>query len=474
LYLRYLEERGNGFGAKDAFGRSAGTARSVMLAYGTTAATFFALVLVDFPSLHDLGLLIGIGILACYGLLVTLVPALVGLTAPRRVRPIVTDWLGRFVEQRGRAILVISVVLTLVLGAAALRLRVNTSLDRLQAHTEGTVLEQQVADRFSLPRDVVLALGQGPRLEPLLDSAERLSAAAEREMPSLVVSSPDTVLPPTAEQEKVSQALKQAHLEPAQVAAVLDRQAEAAGFRPGAFEPFVRRLPQMLDPSTRLTYDGLVAHGLSPLLSRYVQRAPGGYLVVVYLYPRTPADLDRLVALVGATAPSFQLTGVPLVNRELAARFLPQFLRGVGIGSLVVFLFMYFVFRTVRHALLAFLPTAVGFIWSAGLLSLCNVEIDLFSMFAAMTFIGISTDYAIYVIYRYNVEHTRPMRGVLGAIGGGVLVACGTTLIGFGSLINSSYGPLQSFGVTSVTTIASCLVASLLVLPALLQETSPA
>jgi predicted RND superfamily exporter protein len=74
-------------------------------------------------------------------------------------------------------------------------------------------------------------------------------------------------------------------------------------------------------------------------------------------------------------------------------------------------------------------------------------------------------------IYRYSVEGTRPMRAVLTAIGGGVLVACGTTLIGFGSLINSSYGPLRSFGITSVTTIATCLVTALVVLPALLQET---
>ncbi len=471
MYLRYLEERGRGFGAEDAFGRSAGTARSVMLAYGTTAATFFALMLVDFPSLHDLGLLIGIGILACYGLLLTLLPALVGLTAPRLVRPFTTPWLGRFVERRGRAILVTSVVLTVVLGAAAMRLRVNTSLERLQAHTEGTELEQQVADRFSLPRDVVLAVGQGASLEPLLASADRLAAAAEREMPSLVVSSPDTVLPPAAEQEEVSQVLRRAHVDGAQVAAEFERQAEAAGFRPGAFQSFIGRLPRMLDPATRITYGGLVDHGLSPLLSRYVQRGPEGFIAVVYLYPRDTGDLDRLPALVARTAPSFQLTGVPFVNRELAARFLPQFLRGVAIGSLVVAFFMYLVFRTVRHALLAFLPTAIGFIWSAGLLALCHAEIDLFSMFAAMTFIGIATDYAIYVIYRYSIEGTRPMRAVLSATGGGVLVAGGTTLIGFGSLINSGYGPLRSFGVTSVTTIAACLVAALLVLPALLQET---
>ena len=100
------------------------------------------------------------------------------------------------------------------------------------------------------------------------------------------------------------------------------------------------------------------------------------------------------------------------------------------------------------------------------------MELDLFSLFAAMTFIGIATDYDIYVIHRYSVEGTRPMREVLTRTGPGILVAGATTLIGFGSLINSSYGPLHSFGITSVTMIACSLVASLLVLPALLQEVS--
>jgi predicted exporter len=472
MYLRYMEERGRGFSADDAIAMTSGTATSVMLAYGTTAATFLALVLVDFPSLQDLGRLVGLGILVCCALLLTLLPAMIGLTSPQLpARPVISAWLGRFVERHGRAILAAGVVCTLVLGVFAVRLRVNTSLEKLRAQTEGSALEDDVADRFSLPRDVLLAIGEGPQLEPLLASAHQLASAASRDVPSMTISSPDMVLPPASEQEEVSAVVKQANLEPARVAADLEKQAVAAGFRPGTFQPFVDRLPRMLDPAERLTYQGLVSHGLGALVSRYVARVPHGYLVAVYLYPRGPGELDRLDALLATHAPAFRLTGVPAVNRELAARFLPQFLKGVTIGTLAVALFIYFVFRNVRDSLLAFLPTALGFIWSAGLLALSGAEIDLFSLFAAMTFIGISTDYGIYVIHRYRVEGTRPMREVLTRTGAGVLIAGGTTLIGFGSLINSSYRPLHSFGVTSVTTIASCLIASLLVLPALLQET---
>jgi predicted RND superfamily exporter protein len=471
LYLRFMEERARGFGAEEAFGRASGTAKSVMLAYGTTVATFFALVFVDFPSLEDLGWLVGLGMLICCVLLLTLLPALIGVTSPaRHARPVTSAWLGRFVERRGRVLLVGAAVVTVALAVSAPRLRLNMSLEKLQARTEGAALEEEVANRFGLARDVYLAIGEGPDLEPLLASADALAAAVGRELPAVSVNAPGSVLPPTAEQEAVGRVITEAGLDPATVGENLAREAAAAGFRPGTFRPFINRLPRLLDPGSRVTYEGLVDNGLSLLLSRYVARVPQGFLVAAYLYPSGPADLDRLAPLVATRAPHFHLTGVVPVNRELAARFLPQFLKGVSIGAVAVVLCVFLVFRSFRSSCLAFVSTTLGFIWSAGLLTLFGVELDLFSMFAAVTFIGIATDYDIYVIYRFSVERTRPMREVLARAGPGILVAGGTTLIGFGSLINSSYGPLRSFGIASVTMVSCSLVASLLVLPALLQE----
>lgn len=472
LYLRFVEERQKGLNEADAIGATAGTARSIVVAYGTTVVSFLALVLVDFPSLEDLGRLVGLGMLTCGVLVLTLLPALIGFTHPTvKGRAVSAFWLGRLVERRGRAILVAAGLITVVLGAAGTRLRLDASLDRLKTRGEGALLEERLAERFALPKDVLIALGEGPELEPLLGAAASLSERAEREVPSAAVASATEWLPPSGEQDAVRGLVARSHLAPSAVAADFRRAAEAQGFKPGTFDGFLEHLPTMLDPSQRITYDGLTGHHLTTLVSQFATKAPsGGYLVAVYLYPRSPADTARLTALVPSAAPSFRLTGVPIVNHELAERAVPQFLLGIGVGTFVVALIVFLVFRRVRETLLAFLPTVLGLTWSAGLLSISGARLDLFSLFAAMTFVGIATDYGIYVIYRYRVEGVRQMRDVLGTTGAGVMVACGTTLIGFGSLIDSSYPPLHSFGITSVTAIASCLVAALLVLPAVLQE----
>lgn len=471
MYLRYIEERARGFRADEAIGRTAGTAKSVILAYATTGATFLALTLIDFPSLQQLGRLVGIGILACCALLLTLLPALIGLTSPeRQQRPITSAWLARLATSRPRRVLLAAAVLTVVFGAAATRLRLDTGLERLQARTEGAALEEQLAARFSLPRDVVIALAEGPRLDPLLAAARKLAAGIDRETPSVAFASPDVLLPPAADQEQVANLVRESGVEASTVGLALEREAQKAGFRPGTFQPFIDRLPRLLDPAQRLTYEGLVQHGLAPLVSRFVTPTPHGYMVVLYLYPRSSSELDAVEALAGRIAPSFTLTGVPPVNRELKARFLPQFLKGVGIGSLAVVAFIFAVFRRARPTLLALLPALLGFTWSAGILGLLGVQLDLFSMFAAMAFIGIATDYGIYIVHRHVEDGGGDIGEVVTQTGTGILIAGSTTLIGFGSLINSSYAPLRSFGITSVVTVGSCLVAALLVLPALLAE----
>jgi predicted RND superfamily exporter protein len=164
--------------------------------------------------------------------------------------------------------------------------------------------------------------------------------------------------------------------------------------------------------------------------------------------------------------PHLRLTGLPVINDELGQRFLPQFLKGIVIGALAVAVLICFVFRTIRYTLLAMLPTAVGFVWSAGVLALFGVQLNLFSAFAAVTFIGIAVDYGIYLLYRYLFEGPRDMRGVLTHTGPAIMIACASALIGFGTLINSSYEPLRLFGIVSMVTLTCCLVASVVFLPA--------
>jgi hypothetical protein len=474
MYLRYLEERRRGRSTDDAIRHLGGTASSVVLAQGTTAATFFALLFIDFPTLQDLGGLVGLGILLCCGLTLLLLPALLprGTDAPSGREP-TTAWLGRFVTRAATPIVWVSAMATLVLAVAATQLHLDTSIDKLQAQTRGAMLEKEVAARFALPQDVLLVLNEHQDIEPLLDVDARLERALAADAPSVAVSGIGVLLPSAREQARVAQVVRTTETTAGGAQRDIQLAAARAGFRPDAFGPFLERTSRLLDPNERISYDGLMTHGLESIVSRFVVHRDGRYQAVTYLYPRQTVDavdIAALRAIVRKVDPGLRLTGLPVINDDLRQQFFPQFLKGIGIGTVAVALLIYMVFRTIRHTLLALAPTAIGFIWSAGLLALLHVELDLFSLFAAVTFVGIAVDYGIYVLYRYVFEPSTGMDDVMTRTGAAIIIACTMALIGFGTLINSSYGPLHVFGIVSIVTLACCLTASIVSLPALVIE----
>jgi predicted RND superfamily exporter protein len=193
-----------------------------------------------------------------------------------------------------------------------------------------------------------------------------------------------------------------------------------------------------------------------------------GWATATYVFPRSPDDIVKLRAVIAQSGVDAALTGMPLVNEELSATFLPQFLKGVAVGSAVVFVLILATFRDWRHLLLALAPTAIGLIWAGGILALSGVELDLFALFAVMTFVGIGVDYGIHLIHRYqNIGDPIRVTAELAPV---ILVAGAITLLGYGTLTTSSYPPLQSIGIVSVVSVVTLVIASVLVLPALLPD----
>jgi predicted RND superfamily exporter protein len=209
-----------------------------------------------------------------------------------------------------------------------------------------------------------------------------------------------------------------------------------------------------------------VSHGLGDLVGHFVARSGQTWLLAPYLFPSDSAQIGPLQAIVDQVDPTQTLTGLPLVNRELAIQFLPQLLKGLAIGTVIVVVLIGIAFRDWRLSLFALTPTALGLVWAAGFLGLAGVELDLFALFAIVTFVGIGVDYGIHLVHRFQ-ERGDAGRAVA-ELAPVIVVAAGITLLGYGTLLNSTYPPLRSIGVVSAVSAVTLAAASVLVLPALL------
>ena len=467
VYVAHRLALAQGLGVTESVATLGGPSASMLLGMLTTAATFYGLVFVDFPSLRQLGLVIGHSMVVCGVLTLVLVPALLPKHTPRGpIRALTWPSLASWITRRRTLVLAVSAAATIALGAASLWLHVDTSLERLRSTTPGAQYEESVRKMFGLPSDVYVWLERGPTLEPLLQANEALVARVRDEAPGLTIDAASALLPSEAAQERSVARIRAQAPQPQAAQAGLARAASDAGFRPGTLDSFFQRLQRLLDPAQRLTFDGYREHGLGDLIGRFVSREPDGWTLATYAFPSNTGEARALERIAAASVNIGRLTGLALVNRELAARFVPQFLRGLSIGSLVVVVMIALTFRTWRLSLLAIVPTVAGLIWAAGLLALTRVPLDLFALFAVVTFVGIGVDYGIHVVHRYRDHGDAEV--AVAQLAPVIVVAGLITLAGYGTLVTSSYPPMRSIGLVSVVSVLTLVAASVLLLPALL------
>jgi predicted RND superfamily exporter protein len=472
LYVAHRHAMAEGRSGEDAIRAIAPPAASMMLGMWTTAATFLGLVVVDFPSLEQLGLLIGLSMVVCGVLTLLLVPASLPSRPPARaLRSLTMPALAGAVRRWRSSILVGAAIVTLVLGYLATTLRVNPTLERLRSVTEGARLIEDITRDFGLPGDVYVVVAEGQDLQALLAANENLSARLRRENASLAFQAPSSFIPSDQTQLRRRQLIRERVPDAAAVTAALEHAAVTAGFRPQSFESFGSRLPRMTAADVQITWEGFNDHGLQEVTNRFVQRRDDRWLLATYVFPKTPAEIAALERAVAVAGDGMVLTGLPVVNAELGARFMPQFLRGLAAGSIVVIVLIYLTFRRVGLSLLTLVPTVIGLLWAGGLLAIAGFELDLFSVFAVITFVGIGVDYGVHLVHRYReLGDAARATSELAPV---ILVAGAITLLGYGTLIGSSYPPLRSIGVVSAVSVVTLVIASVFVLPALLQRDKP-
>ena len=100
IYVAHRLALARGLNAADSIATLGGPSASMLLGMLTTAATFYGLVFVDFPSLQQLGLVIGHSMVACGLLTLVLVPALLPRRRPSGpikvlVWPSLASWIVR-------------------------------------------------------------------------------------------------------------------------------------------------------------------------------------------------------------------------------------------------------------------------------------------------------------------------------------------------------------------------------------------
>ncbi|GAC1342691.1 MAG: hypothetical protein NVSMB23_15660 [Myxococcales bacterium] len=122
-----------------------------------------------------------------------------------------------------------------------------------------------------------------------------------------------------------------------------------------------------------------------------------------------------------------------------------------------------------RGAVPVLLSLGTGLVWLFGLLALLGLKLNFVNFIGVPITLGVGADYAANVWARVRADPKAELRTVLGDTGSAVALCSLTTIIGYGSLLLASNRALRSFGKLAMMGEITCLVASLIALPAMIQ-----
>ena len=499
---RYDEERRTGRDVMDALRETACHAGpGIATAAVTTSLAFFATMFADFQAVAELGWIAGSGVLFCGLACATVLPAALVLLEGRRgdrvpgarilsiagARPFLPA-----IASRPKLVLIVGLVFT---GAAAVfgsRVVYDPNLLNMQADGLDSVEWEHVLirhaagatwDAMSLARTRSEALHLKAAYEALpgvgrvVEAASLLPEDGEAKQPLVeaihakLATLPEAIPdPPAADPEAVIELLRTwRDGSTAPLIAALSKPNAAERLR--EYDRQIRRdlfndlneLRDVSHPKPITVYD--LPRGFR---ERYIGRQ-GEYLVRAFA-TESLWEYDRLQSFTDAAVTvDRDATGKAFRTLEGLRQMKAGFERAGLLALAVIAIVLWLDFRNLRGMLLGLFPLAIGIVATLGTLGLLGLPLNPANLIALPLIVGVGVDNGVHVLHDY-AERLPGRLYLLGtATGRGITVAALTTILGFGTLAFARHRGMAGMGLALALGVTFCMVAALILLPALLR-----
>ena len=490
----------------------------------TTAGAFLAMLLTHFKGVREMGLISGVGLLVCLVPMMTLLPLMLvrvktDLPDERKARQ-GSGRRGRLEQlwlKRPKLVLICGTALTLLSVSRFHRVNFDYNLLNLQTRNLPAVsLEEKlmqsgsqsllsavaVADSLASARELEKRFQALPSVASVssmvkyLTESQALKLALLREIKTRVG---DLRLPPpdTNPVDTASLGRSLASLESylGVGAGTLRGQGgdETLVVELLALRDAVRDLQRVIDANgerarARLTTlqkgllddvretlsiirsqdagERLTVRDIPPFLRERFISSSGRFLLQIY--PRAdvwqhPAQ-EQFIRELRSVDPA--VTGSPVQIYEYTSLVKDSFQKAGAYATGVIAILVFLHFGRVASVLLAFLPVVLGFCWMLGLMTVVGVPFNPVNIMSLTLVIGIGVTNGIHILNRFAEE---PHPSIMAtSTGKAVLVSGLNTIAGFGSLLVARHQGIASLGVVMAIGTGMCMLASLTVLPAVL------
>ncbi|MGD8779468.1 MAG: MMPL family transporter [Ignavibacteria bacterium] len=231
------------------------------------------------------------------------------------------------------------------------------------------------------------------------------------------------------------------------------------------YEPSLRQKALQMTTLNPIEITDLPAN----IYNRFANKDSSKYLVSIYPRKGVWEDLQFLkLFTTRMNEIDSRMTGMPSIFYVLIEIIGKDGQLAAALTLIVVFFLLLFDYKNLRLTLMAMVPLIIGAIWMVGIMHLIGHKLTIMNVIGIPLILGIGIDYGVHLLHRYDIEGLGSIKTVYKSTGKAVLLTSLTTMLAFGSLIFATYRGLGSMGSALFIGVSSCLLTSLLILPALI------
>jgi len=230
------------------------------------------------------------------------------------------------------------------------------------------------------------------------------------------------------------------------------------------YEPVLRKKLLSMSSTEAITLENLPNEIKSQFISA------DGKQFLVSLYPKEQVWDGEFLETFSKQMKKLDdhVTGFPLIMYVLIDYIGKDGRLAASLALLVIFILLLLDFRSLKFALITLVPLIFGVLWMVGIMSLIGMKINILNAVGLPLILGMGVDTGVHVIHRYKIEGANKIKTIFSTTGKAVLISSLTSILAFGSLGFALYRGLASLGIALAIGITTCLLATIIILPAII------
>ncbi len=453
------------------------TGKSVITSAVTTAFAFFSIVVTSFKGLHELGIVAGIGILACMGSSLFVMGSLLIVSSKRGMKGLFSPSDNYFLERvvpdllfrHGKPFLLFLCGAILLFSFGLPELTFTSDVSRIGLK-ESRAMELQkdlseiIADRGS-PLIVTYA---GERASDEINDILEQQIQEWKDRGTIGgFMSLSKIMPPTYKQRRVIARLPDIWKGRDDIKEVFFSALDRYGFtRKDNHISYINTIIEAIEIDKPVRPRDLPDSVMSRAAMFY---NPEKNRLAAYIYPLDgewdEGHISVLKSDISRMGEGWDLTGWDLLRGELKGSIIRESVTAALISVVFILVMLFLHFRKPSLVFLVKLPLLSGLLLTLGIMGFTNTAFNYINISAIAMIFGISVDYGVYFMQTFLEDIKTPDKRLIRHAFKNIVICSLTTMAGFGSLIFTNFRGISSLGLVIIIGVTCTLITSTALLP---------